>query len=253
MEDFHVVAKVCESGHVAAVFDGHSGHELSHFCAQNLTRHLADALKEVGNGVENVGALKRSLERIDASAKKEMPTSTAGTTACAVVVFPTEIITANIGDSRAILFSRENGGTTYDLSKDHKPDSPEEEDRIFRNGGFVTQPHQTDGVARVMGRLSLSRALGDWELRPWVSPSPDVTLHKRAPQDAFVVIASDGVWDVMSSHEVTTKVNTVLLNGGSPQDALNAVLQESRTRGSGDNVTIVLVDVGRKPLVPRLL
>ena len=248
MEDRHVAAKVSNSSHVAAVFDGHSGDDVSQYCSTSYAQHLSDALSLYRE--DDVLAIKDSLDKIDASAKLLLQKTSAGTTACVVMIHPTSIVTANVGDSRAILFSREDGGVTFDLSRDHKPSDPAEHDRILRSGGFVTQPHQTDGVHRVMGRLSLSRALGDWELRPWVSPASDVTVHERKLEDTFVVIATDGIWDVMSSDEVGRKINGSLMEGLKPQDALQRILEESRRRGSGDNVTIVLVDVGRGPLVP---
>lgn len=243
MEDRYCVKKVSLSTHVAGVFDGHGNDTVSTFCSKYLPNYLSQSLTRL----DHVSAVKDALVRLDASAKAQFngPDGGGGTTACIVMVLPDKIITANVGDSRAILFSR---GMTHDLSKDHKPSDASELDRIMRNGGFVTQPHQTDGVHRVMGRLSLSRALGDWDLRPYVSAASDVTLHERSPHDAFVVIASDGIWDVMSSDEVATHIDDVLTSGGKPKAALEGVLAESRRRGSGDNVTILLLDVKQKML-----
>lgn len=255
MEDFHVVAPLGPDTWAVGVFDGHSGHELSQFCASEFARSLAASLKLTPR--DPVAALKSSLTRLDTTAKRVMPSSSAGTTACVALITPDAVVTANIGDSRAILFNREilpsaarqrsvnriPIGTTYQLSRDHKPSDPDEVDRIMQHGGFVTQPHHTDGVHRVMGRLSLSRALGDWDMRPWVSQDADVTVHRRNTRDDFMVLATDGVWDVMSSDEVAASVRRSLSDGKRPVLALQRLLKTCRDRGSGDNITIVLLQV----------
>ena len=74
-----------------------------------------------------------------------------GTTACVVLLTQTEIYCANAGDSRAILGQ---GLSTFDLSDDHKPENEDELIRIEAAGCDVS-----DG--RVVGKLSLSRAIGD--------------------------------------------------------------------------------------------
>lgn len=247
MEDRHAAAKVAKAFDVAGVFDGHSGDEVAEFLSANFATYLADALGAVP-AVDHAGvvsAAQKCVERIDRAARSSLPRSSAGATACAVLVLPTALVTVNVGDSRAILFGED--GAAVPLSRDHKPSDPAEIDRILRAGGFVTQPQHTDGVHRVMGRLSLSRALGDWELRPWVSATPDITVHRRGPQDRFIVVATDGVWDVLTSDEVARTVQGVLASGGTPRQALGRLLAESRRRGSGDNITIVLAHVGARP------
>ena len=253
MEDRHAVSRVHthDDHHVCAVFDGHSGYELADYSSTNLKNILkeildgndlnADSVNTERNPNDIARALKATFERIDHSAQQKMPASSAGTTACAVYITSKSIITINVGDSRAILYS--GSESTFDLSRDHKPSDKDEEDRIMRSGGFVTQPEKGDGVHRVMGRLSLSRALGDWEMRPWVSATPDVTIRPRSTSDEFVVLATDGVWDVMSSAEVNKMLKSRLMKGQRHRQAMNAVLTECRRRGSGDNITIVIADI----------
>lgn len=121
-----------------------------------------------------------------------------------------EIICANIGDSRCVLY---HDNETYDLSTDHRPDLPQEYERIIRAGGFVNH----FDLPRVNGILALTRSFGDQFLKTNSNLSmesqsviavPDVVRMKLDfSQDcssfSFVVLASDGVWDVMSSKEVT--------------------------------------------------
>jgi serine/threonine protein phosphatase PrpC len=251
MEDTFLASKVQGGNHAFAVFDGHGGKEVSAYCKDHFGGHLDRAL--LGHGQDGVMSLVAALNSVDSSARKDLPRgTTAGTTACIVLVQPDKVVTANIGDSRAILVhvdpsqhleSTSAESRVKQLSRDHKPSDPSEQDRIMRSGGFVTPPQFSDGVHRVMGRLSLSRALGDWDMRPWVSPEPEMTLHARHGRESFALIATDGIWDVLTSTEVAAMVQGYLEEGKHPGAALRHVLAEARRRGSGDNVTLVLVDL----------
>lgn len=248
MEDQYTVAQAGDY-YIAAVFDGHSGGDMSAYCSKMLTKHVGHALdKERGSTTDSaIKIVVQALNTLDAGAQRDLGDSKAGTTACVVLVHPKSIVTGNIGDSRAILGG---GPRVYELSKDHKPSDASEQDRIVRSGGFITPPHYTDGVHRVMGRLSLSRAIGDWQMRPWVSGVPEVTLHPRTRLDKFVLLATDGVWDVMTSQEVAGMIQRDLATGKHPKSALHHVLSECRKRGSGDNITLLLLDIGKQRLTP---
>jgi serine/threonine protein phosphatase PrpC len=98
------------------------------------------------------------------------------------------IITANIGDSRAVLC---RNGHTIPLSRDHKPDDPIEQQRIQQLGGRIVWDGKVDrflepihdlGCYRVNGRLSLSRSIGDRLDRPVVNSDPDITLITIVPE-----------------------------------------------------------------------
>lgn len=121
-----------------------------------------------------------------------------GTTACVCLVTPNEIYCANTGDSRAILT---RGTSTFELSDDHKPDNEDEQIRIEAAGCDVT-----DG--RVAGKLSLSRAIGDLAYKQNCNLSveeqaitcvPDITRRERNDEDSFLLVACDGIWDVLTS------------------------------------------------------
>lgn len=239
-EDTHAASglRAAESdrfAHAFAVFDGHSGHELSTYCAENFGRRMSKAMRV--HGGDGVAALRTCLQNLDASGRRALGGLEVGTTACAVLVVDTAIVTANVGDSRAILVT-DTG--VHALSRDHKPDSASEMDRILREGGFVT-PASSRDVPRVMGRLALSRALGDWKLRPFVIDTPDFTLLPRSRGDRFVVLATDGLWDVMSSEEVGHRLRDALVaRGEHPKEAMASLMRLARHRGSEDNITIMI-------------
>ena len=118
------------------------------------------------------------------------------------MITSTDIYVANVGDSRAVLTQ---GLSVYDLSDDHKPDNEEEEQRITKAGG------NTDN-GRVNGELALSRAIGDmhYKRNPKLSVEeqcitcmPEITIRKRKPEDSFLVIACDGIWDCFTSSEMS--------------------------------------------------
>jgi serine/threonine protein phosphatase PrpC len=124
-----------------------------------------------------------------------------GSTAIACLISPHNIYLINCGDSRAIL-SRDNQVVlnTYD----HKPINPEERERIQRAGGSVM-------IQRVNGSLAVSRALGDFEYKmvdgmgpteQLVSPEPEIYSIERNDKDEFIVLACDGIWDVMSNTDI---------------------------------------------------
>lgn len=121
---------------------------------------------------------------------------------------------ANAGDSRAVLALKK--GDKYqavELSVDHKPELPEERQRIEKAGGFVEDN-------RVKGILNLSRSLGDLEYKSdsslalkdqMITAMPDVRVHKLAPGETnFLILACDGIWDCLTSQEAVECVGDLL-------------------------------------------
>lgn len=135
-----------------------------------------------------------------------------GCTCVSAIITPTHVVCANVGDSRAVvglspaLFP---DSQCKALTEDHKPQDPEERKRIERAGGHVM-------FNRVNGELAMSRALGDFryknnpalpESEHLVISYPDVSIHQRSGNnDEIMVLACDGVWDVMSNEDVSTEL-----------------------------------------------
>jgi protein phosphatase 1L len=159
------------------------------------------------------------------------------------------IIAANIGDSRAILSRNE---TAIELTRDHKPSDPIELDRIHSLGGRVIWHGHVDthgdpipgtGVYRVNGNLALSRAIGDRSERPAVTADPDVSILPIDEADDFLVLATDGLWDVMTSSDVVAFIHALIEQGEDiDRDPIAAmVVEEAIRRGSYDNITVLIV------------
>eukprot|EP00403_Amphidinium_massartii_P038385 CAMPEP_0178435978 /NCGR_PEP_ID=MMETSP0689_2-20121128/34204_1 /TAXON_ID=160604 /ORGANISM="Amphidinium massartii, Strain CS-259" /LENGTH=341 /DNA_ID=CAMNT_0020058063 /DNA_START=63 /DNA_END=1085 /DNA_ORIENTATION=- len=205
------------------VLDGHGGEHVARFCERYLPEEIMK-----GPAEDPEAALVNAFHRMDemlfdpanledfrnfsnSSVVKAWfaHPDTIGCTAVVCCVRPDKIVVANVGDSRAVLC---RDGMAMDLSEDHKPNLPRERARIHKAGASI-EMQQIGPITqyRINGNLNLSRSLGDLaykqnpELTPSeqiISPTPDVRFFDRHPGDTFMVIACDGVWDVMSSQEV---------------------------------------------------
>ncbi|KAJ8416072.1 hypothetical protein AAFF_G00380940 [Aldrovandia affinis] len=183
---------------------------------------------------------------------KEEPGSDSGTTAVVALIRGKQLIVANAGDSRCVVSER---GKAVDMSYDHKPEDDLELARIKNAGGKVTM----DG--RVNGGLNLSRAIGDHfykrnkALPPeeqMISALPDVKVLTLNEDHDFMVIACDGIWNVMSSQEVVDFVSVrIKAEESSEVRALSSIVEElldhclaPDTSGDGtgcDNMTCIII------------
>ncbi|KAI3801492.1 hypothetical protein L1987_29597 [Smallanthus sonchifolius] len=254
--------------HYFGVYDGHGCSHVAKRCKARL--HML--VKEELNKNEWKKTMERSFHRMDeeVTAWNEQAINSdcrcelhapesygVGSTAVVAVVTPDKIVVANCGDSRAVLC---RNGKAVPLSNDHKPDSPEELNRIEAAGGKVLY---WDG-ARVCGVLAMSRAIGDGYLKPYVTCEPEVTITDRTSDDECLILASDGLWDVVSNDTACGLVS-LCLKGNRPLAEMkcppandvseyencdracsNASLLLTKlalARGSSDNVSVVVVDL----------
>jgi serine/threonine protein phosphatase PrpC len=164
-----------------------------------------------------------------------------GTTAVVALVEAKTLTVAHVGDSRGVLCRA--GGETISITQDHKPELEAERRRIEALGGFVSHI----GCWRAMGILAMSRAIGDLFLKPYVSAEPDISTVQLEDTDEFVVLASDGVFDVFDNEQVVQ----IVQSASSPQEAANLLTHSAFVAGSLDNVTAVVVALrGYKPAPP---
>uniref|UniRef100_A0ACD5V837 Uncharacterized protein n=1 Tax=Avena sativa TaxID=4498 RepID=A0ACD5V837_AVESA len=209
-----------EPMHFLAVFDGHGGPNVAALCREQMHAILAEELAIAAeqylahrdeDGAEERAwraALSRSFARVDALAPaacacgrvgwcacplSSRPRSPiVGSTAVVALLVRDRVIVANCGDSRAVLC---RGARAVPLSMDHKPDRPDERARIEAVGGQVVF---LDGP-RVGGILAMSRAIGHEILKPEVICEPKIMITIRSDDDDFLILASDGLWDVISN------------------------------------------------------
>lgn len=252
---------------LAAVLDGHGphGHLVSSFVRAQLPGILELALAALGGEAPAQGggapsALRCALLAADGellAAGAGIDASYSGTTAVAALIQGRRLAAAWVGDSRAVLVRSDGygGSSGLQLTTDHKPDSPRERKRILAAGGRVERMWDAHGrrvgPARVWlprlwaPGLAMSRALGDTAARRvGVSPDPETLALELAPRDRALVLATDGVWDVLSADEAAA-----LVEGAACAEAACAELvaeaarrwrEESRS-GSVDDITAVVV------------
>ncbi|GJM85003.1 hypothetical protein PR202_ga00730 [Eleusine coracana subsp. coracana] len=139
-----------------------------------------------------------------------------GTTAVAMIKQGHNLIIGNLGDSRAVLGTRNeiNQLVAVQLTVDLKPNIPSEAQRIMQRKGRIFALPEEPEVARVWlpkynsPGLAMARAFGDFCLKDHgVISMPDVSYHHITEKDEFVVLATDGVWDVLSNDEVVSIVS----------------------------------------------
>ena len=140
------------------------------------------------------------------------------------------------------------------LSFDHKPADATETNRIVAAGGFITE---AQGHFRINGNLNLSRSLGDLKYKQNANKSfaeqiitahLDITEHVIARGDEFMILACDGVWDVLSNEEAVAFVRERFTRGMKADKICEAVFDRCiatnprETRGiGGDNMTCLIV------------
>nr|ANC68271.1 protein phosphatase PP2C 2 [Dendrobium officinale] len=260
------------------VFDGHGCSHVAAWCKNRMHEMLEDEVDQMDSGLptspmEWEGVMDRSFSRMGcggsylgrcsrpsvgtrpAGASYKRPSvSTLDPPPSFAVVGPEHIAVANCGDSRAVLCRQ---GAAIPLSIDHKPDRPDEMQRIQAAGGRVIF---WDGP-RVQGVLAMSRAIGDGYLKPYVTAEPEVTVTERKEEDEFLILASDGLWDVVTNEMACQIVRMCLLNSRRGEvkddlpaetcdkacsDAATLLTKMALARRSADNVSVVVVDLRMK-------
>ncbi|XP_060186913.1 protein phosphatase 2C 77-like isoform X1 [Lycium barbarum] len=262
------------TAHLYGVYDGHGGsQQVAKYCHERLHMALAQEIdimkKDSNNGSINwkeqwskaflncfcrvddeVGGFSSETDEPDLAA---IAPEAVGSTAVVAVVSPTHIIVANCGDSRAVLCRAK---LPMPLSVDHKPNREDECTRIEELGGKVIN---WDGH-RVSGVLAVSRSIGDRYLRPYVIPDPEMMFVPRVKEDDCLILASDGLWDVLTNEEACDVARRRILlwhkkNGGTltnergvnvdpaAQDAAEYLTRLALQRGSRDNISVIVVDL----------
>lgn len=153
------------------------------------------------------------------------------------IIHRNELWVANVGDSRIILGSERDGRLVAEaVSRDHKPDLPDEKSRILAAGGRVFAVEYDDGIdgpARVwLGHmdipgLAMSRSLGD-EVAHSAGVSSEAEVHHRklTPDDKFLIMGSDGLWEFCGNEEVVEAARKFEY----PMEAVRELIAESYSR-----------------------
>ncbi|KAJ7973115.1 Protein phosphatase 2C-like protein [Quillaja saponaria] len=227
------------------VFDGHGGPEAAAYIRKNVMRFVFEDvnfpqtfkvddvfLEEVEN------SLRKAFLVADLSLADDCSvSSSSGTTALTALIFGRLLMVANAGDCRAVLCRK---GETIDMSQDHRPIYPSEKRRVEELGGYVD-----DGYLN--GVLSVSRALGDWDIKlPKGSATPLIAEPEfrqivLTEDDEFLIIGCDGIWDVMSSQHAVSLVRRGLRRHDDPEQCARDLVMEALRLNTFDNLTVIVV------------
>ena len=240
------------------VCDGHGEH--GHLVSGYVSQHLPQLIRDLScrSGLRNTW--KKILQDAFAQCcnmlkQQRFDTECSGCTCVVVGIQNGRLHCGNVGDSRAVLGTRSEGGrvVAVDLSNDHKPDRQEEKQRVLKFRGRIgSDTTSKDDVLRVWvddtggPGLAMTRVLGDWSsTQAGVISVPEVISHTITEKDVFVVVASDGVWEVVSSEEAVQTVAAAREKGRSGSKALVdlAVRRAQERDNCVDDVTAVVVEL----------
>lgn len=219
--------------HFFGLFDGHAGGRCSNYVAGSLPNVLAEDPSFFTNLPQ---ALKRSFHTTNEQFLKvaEKMKYHDGSTGITAVVRDSKVLVANVGDCRALIIS---GGRPIQMSIDQKPTNPEEQKRITALGGTVVY---CMGVARVNRVLAVSRAFGNRTLRSVIRPDAEMMQRELTKDDDYLVMASDGLWDVLKNKDVCDVCYSPFTQCN-PQTIAEELVHAALQRGSMDNVTCIVV------------
>lgn len=254
-----------------AVFDGHGGCRAAEFAETKLEQIL---IQNEFFGKDSIQLMKSSVIQLEENFKIEARRSHGlgyrfndGTTALLALLEEEKttgrltLTIANLGDSRAVLGTRRKRSIkTKALTVDHQASNRTEQDRIYRNGGYVSRdrnigfqpppPHNCFTKLRdrlnprplrvYPGGLVVSRCIGDFDVKTGgiVVAVPQVErFHLDPSVDEFLCLATDGLWDVMTVKDVEKFKRT---DGASLSQEL---VSEALKRKTVDNVTVVVINL----------
>ncbi|XP_009412455.2 probable protein phosphatase 2C 62 [Musa acuminata AAA Group] len=212
-----------------AIFDGHLGHAVADYLRSHLFENI---LREPEFWSDIESAIRKAYERTDSKIlEKQAELGRGGSTAVtAILIDGVKLVVANIGDSRAVI---SKSGVAIQLSVDHEPSK--ERQLIEGKGGFVS--NIPGDVPRVDGRLAVARAFGDRSLKAHLSSEPDVADEIIDEDAEFLILASDGLWKVMSNQEAVDFIKDVK----DPQAAARNLTEEAVARKSKDDISCIVV------------
>jgi len=213
------------------LFDGHGGDSVSNFLQKNFGKYMKKYIKEMEIHCLREIDFDEMFEKIDQKLK-ELNYYEVGSTASIIYIikigYKRILYCVNIGDSRCILTQN---NCSRKLSYDDLANDNYESNRINNEGGLIIN-------GRVSGKLMVTRAFGDWEQKSFgVISSPHITKIEINAEHKYVIMASDGVWDVMDDLEVYS----LSLETENSKELCNEIINNSLDKGSQDNISCFVI------------
>ena len=212
------------------LFDGHGGGEVSEFLKNNFAEYMKKILP-FKDYPGDFAKLFKLLDKKVESLKVPEAGSTAGIAYIEKKNGKRFLYCANVGDTRSILIKKNN--RIVKLSYDDRVSDRKEKNRIINQGGVIFN-------GRIYGQLMLSRCFGDWSIKEYgVIVLPHVAKIELTSDDLYLIIATDGVWDVLSDDDI---VKLIQINSNSLGKCKNIVI-ESLNRESEDNISCFVISL----------
>lgn len=258
-----------ELGVYFGVFDGHGGTQVADVAAKMLHKNIMTQFRQkqvqpASRDEKIRGAIKEAFLLTDKeilSTAERKKFEQVGSTAVTAILHGNpklgtalRLVVANLGDSRAVLC---RAGQAVATSEDHKPSRIDEKKRIERAGGLVLQVRGCWRVAastnpnssskssrREYQGLAMTRSLGDLYFKkpvPLAVAEPEVQIIPLTDKDLFIVLATDGIYDVLPNQEV---VDLALKHWDDPDEAAKNIVRTAYKRGSEDNLTVLVIQFG---------
>uniref|UniRef100_A0A7C8Z1K5 protein-serine/threonine phosphatase n=1 Tax=Opuntia streptacantha TaxID=393608 RepID=A0A7C8Z1K5_OPUST len=232
MEDYHVAKFVQVRGHelgLFAIYDGHLGDSVPAYLQKHLFFNI---IKQEEFWTDPPRSILKAYEGTDEAILSHNPDLGRGgsTAVTAILVDGQKLWIANVGDSRAVLSRK---GQAIQMSIDHEPNT--ERGSIEKKGGFVS--NMPGDVARVNGQLAVSRAFGDKNLKSHLRSDPDIKFVDVGPDADLMILASDGLWKVMSNQEAVD----IARKTKDPLKAAKQLATEALHRESKDDISCIVV------------
>ena len=241
--DFKILAYNNFLCYYFSIFDGHNGKEVSLYLKENFYLVFLNELKLISfeddyklNYEKIISSIKKVFKNIDNNIiNNEGIKDDVGSTGTIILLYrdPYDnskviLITANIGDSKAFLI---NDKEIKKLTKDHNCDDKNEVERIKKGGGVVFQ-------GRVFGSLILTRCFGDKEMKQYgILSEPYCSTSIINKNDLYIIIGSDGVWDVISDSDLFSICKENLPS----EELVKKIVEISKDKGTTDNVTCLVI------------
>jgi serine/threonine protein phosphatase PrpC len=232
-----------------AVYDGHGGPHISSYLKDKLSNYFVNNLVEYvpsKNKTYNDYIIKIYNHIQSKLIGCQLQSKTSGSTALVIIHYTKNsnhyLKIINLGDCRAVICN--NSNIAIPLSKDHKPSSYDETIRINNSNGIITQDYGDD--SRING-LSVSRSFGDLDA-PLVIHIPDIYDYDIT-REKFLILACDGVWDVLSNQDavdfVLFQLDTVKINCNlktrTNKNIAYLLGEHAINKGSQDNISVLII------------
>ena len=214
--------------HLFCIFDGHGGNVTAKLCVKKFPEIFRKCLLESPFDYEM--ALKKSFYLMDQEIEKIKATEV-GNTATIVFINNRLLYCANVGDSSCALI----GKTNEFITTEDKCTNKNEMKRIEKEGGTIIDD-------RLGGILAVSRGLGDFDLKSkGLTCEPHITKKLIDHNINYCVLASDGVWDVLSPDEVAKITQTHKID-----EMAKEIVETAMDRGSEDNISCIVVELNKR-------